>query len=530
LDLAANVNTEAALEGAAFFISGTPRLVKGFGQNADKKPEDLCWGGDMKTKLLILDDDLAILQMLENVFQGGEMEVLPVSDSDTALRRIIADRPNVAIMDISLPGKSGLEVLKEAKKIDPGLAVIMATGYQTTQNAIEAMKLGAYDYLTKPFDMKKLKGAVDKALESNLMSRKVRYTREVEQIEEEPDTDLMIGSSPEMIEIWKMVGKVADSDATVLIQGESGTGKELLARAIYNNSRRRNRSFLAVNCAAMPETLLESELFGHEKGAFTDAHTRRIGKFEQCNGGTIFLDEIGEMSPANQGKLLRVLETQEFERVGGNETIKVDVRIVTATNRSLVNAVRDKTFRMDLFYRLRVVSFFLPPLRERMEDLPLLVDLFVKKFAAKYGKKIRGIAPAAMEQLKLHPWEGNIRELKNVINSATVFCMGDLLMPEDFESFLQAKAGFAEVDLESVDATGEDYHAVFCKILEPVFDDICSRNRGAVYENVNMGLEKALIQMAMEKSNNNQVLAAKILGISRNTLRDRIDRYKLGAA
>lgn len=482
----------------------------------------------MNAKLLILDDDIDILQMLKTVFNGEEMDIILESESEAALRFIMTERPNVAIVDINLPQKSGLQVLQEAKKIDPGLSVIMTTGNKTTQNAIEAMKYGAYDYVTKPFDMNKLKSAVHKALECNLLSRKVRYTKDTKQLsEDEHADDIMIGSSPEMIEIWKMVGKVADSDATVLIQGESGTGKELLARAIYNNSRRKNRPFLAVNCAALPEALLESELFGHEKGAFTDAHARRIGKFEQCNGGTIFLDEIGEMSLANQGKLLRVLENQEFERVGGNETIRVDVRIIAATNKSLINLVKEKVFRMDLFYRLRVVNFFLPPLRERIEDIPLLIDLFIKKFSRKYGKSIKRIATETQALLVAHPWEGNIRELKNVINSATVFCKSDILMPEDLESFLQAKAGFKEVDLDSA---GEDYYEVFWNMLEPVFEGICIKNKGTIYESVNMGLEKALIHMAMEKSNNNQVFAAKLLGISRNTLRDRLERYKIGAA
>jgi DNA-binding NtrC family response regulator len=478
----------------------------------------------MKYKLLILDDEQSILQMLKNIFPE-EIELFLESESEAALRRIAAERPNVAILDINLQGKSGLEVLKEAKKIDPGLAVIMATGYGTTQTAIEAMKLGAYDYLTKPFDIKKMQGIVNKALECNLLSRKVRYTREAESLAaEEADTDIMIGSSPEMIEIWKMVGKVADSDATILIQGDSGTGKELLARAIYNNSHRRNRPFLAVNCAALPETLLESELFGHEKGAFTDAHSRRIGKFEQCNGGTIFLDEIGEMSLANQGKLLRVLENQEFERVGGNETIRVDVRVIAATNKSLVSSVKEKSFRIDLFYRLRVVSFYLPPLRDRVEDIPLLVNMFLIMFSRKYSKKMKGIAPEALDMLISHHWEGNIRELKNVINSATVFSKSEILMPEDFESFLQAKTGTKEIDLEKV---VDDYYTVFWNILEPMFDRVCLKNRGAVYDNINMGLEKALIHMAMEKSAKNQVLAAKLLGISRNTLRDRLERYKI---
>ncbi len=480
----------------------------------------------MKSKLLILDDDEAILQLLAAVFDDEDMEIILETDSDAAIDRIRSDHPNVAILDICLPKKSGLEVLQEIKKIDTGLSVIMTTGYRTTQNAIEAMKHGAYEYLTKPFDIEKLKELVKKALECNLLNRKVRYAELSDQIEDtELEEDIMIGSSPQMIQIWKMVGKISDSDASVLIQGPSGTGKELLARAIYNNSKRSNKPFLAVNCAALPETLLESELFGHEKGAFTDAHSRRIGKFEQCNGGTIFLDEIGEMSISNQGKLLRVLENQEFERVGGNETIKVNVRVIAATNFSLVTAVKEKTFRLDLFYRLRVVSFFLPPLTERLEDLPLLADLFVKKYSRQYEKRLKGISPAALDLLQKHPWEGNIRELKNIINSATLFCMGDILMPEDFESLLQVKSGFTatKIDLRS---DGDEYFSAFCTLLEPAFSDICLKEDGSVYESITAGLEKALIHLALKKSNNNQVVTAKLLGISRNTLRDRLERYR----
>lgn len=479
----------------------------------------------MKPKILILDDDEAILELFRNIFLEQDFELLLEGEGDSALRRIRIDRPNVAIVDINLPKISGLDVLQEAKKFDPGLSVIITTGHSSTQSAIEAMKYGAYDYLTKPFDVKRMKNAVQKALECNLLNRKVRYTKDREQLlEEESDADVMIGSSPEMIEIWKMVGKVADSDATVLIQGESGTGKELLARAIYNNSKRKNRTFLPVNCAALPENLLESELFGHEKGAFTDAHSRRIGKFEQCNGGTIFLDEIGEMSLANQGKLLRVLEGQEFERVGGNETVKVDVRIIAATNRSLVNAVKDKKFRMDLFYRLRIISFYLPPLRDRLEDIPLLIDLFIRQFSKKYGKMIKGIAPETLDMLVAHPWEGNIRELKNTLSSAIVLCKGDIIMPEDLESILGTEKQFAEVTLHE---PGDDYNSVFSQILEPVFDKICLKHKGAIYDHFTMGLEKALIGMALQKSENNQVLTAKLLGISRNTLRDRLERYNM---
>jgi two-component system, NtrC family, nitrogen regulation response regulator GlnG len=475
----------------------------------------------MKPKILVLDDEAIILDLFKALFSADEADLFLEQDGAAALRTIAAERPNVAIVDITLPSMSGLDVLREAKKIDPGLSVIIATGYSSTQNAIEAMKSGAYDYLTKPFDSTHMKNVVQKAFECNLLNRKVCYTRDPGHLSDVDSTaDIMIGSSPEMIEIWKMVGKVADSDATVLIQGESGTGKELLARAVYNNSRRKNRSFLAVNCAALPETLLESELFGHEKGAFTDAHVRRIGKFEQCNGGTIFLDEIGEMSLANQGKLLRVLEGQEFERVGGSETIKVDVRIIAASNRTLVSAVKEKKFRMDLFYRLKVVSFFLPPLRDRVEDIPLLADLFIRQFSRKYNQKIKGIAPETLDLLVANPWEGNIRELKNVISSAAILCRGEYLMPHDLASFCVAKSRLADAEVQS---GGDDYHTVFSKILQPVFDDICVKYRGSVYSRLTTGLENALVGMALNKSNNNQVMAAKLLGISRNTLRDRLE-------
>jgi two-component system nitrogen regulation response regulator GlnG len=480
----------------------------------------------MNTKLLILDDDLSILEMLNAIFEDEGMEIILQSDCDSAIQCVREDHPNVAILDICLPKKSGLEVLQEIKKIDPGLSVIMTTGYRTTRNAIEAMKHGAYDYLTKPFEIDKIKSVVGKALECNLLNRKVRYAGTNEHIPtDELEEDIMIGSTPGMIQIWKMVGKVADSDTTVLIQGESGTGKELLARAVYNNSQRNNKPFLAVNCAALPENLLESELFGHEKGAFTDAHTRRIGKFEQCDGGTIFLDEIAEMSLWNQGKLLRVLENQEFERVGGNETIKVDVRVIAATNASLLSAVREKQFRMDLFYRLRVISFYLPPLRERLDDLPILVNLFIRKYAQKYNKTVNGISPAATELLMAQPWEGNIRELKNVINSSVLFCKGDILLPDDFESLQHTRGKTKKVNPEMV---GSNYYEAFLSMLEPSFDEICDKYPGYVFENMTTDLEKAVIRMAMEKSGQNQVLAAKILGISRNTLRDRLEKYKFG--
>ena len=474
----------------------------------------------MAKKLLILDDDRYILDALQDFFADQELELFLESDGESAIERVKTEHPDVALIDITLPKKSGLEVLREIKAIDPRVCVIIMTGYQTTQNAIEAMKHGAYDYLTKPMDFNHLETIVNKAFQSSLLTRGIRFQGGASPAIDETDTDVMIGGSPEMIEIWKMVGKIADSDATVIVQGESGTGKELLARLIYNNSRRKNRPFLAVNCAALPENLLESELFGHEKGAFTDAVRRHVGRFEQCNGGTIFLDEIAEMSLKNQAKLLRVLESQEFERLGGEETIKVDVRIIAATNRSLVNAVKEKRFRLDLFYRLRVVTIFLPPLRERLEDIPVLVEHFARKYARANRKPLPKISPAAMKLLASSPWKGNIRELKNAINSAMVFSRGENLFPEDFTSLLNDSSPF-EQGVPA--ASSRDNHHT----LKALFESISLGNEGTVYERYIAEAEKAVICMTMEKFNNNQVHAAKFLGISRNTLRQRLAMFKL---
>jgi len=482
-------------------------------------------GVRMKPRIIILDDDQATLAALKQIFGEGGMDYIFKGDAESALCCIRQKRPNVALLDLRLSQVDGLKIIGEIKIIDPSLTVIMTTDLSNTRTAIEVMKNGAYDLLTKPFDKQVLKRTVEKAVECNLLNKKVRITRSYSnELDENLDEDIMIGSTPEMMEIWKMVGKVADSDAAVLITGDSGTGKELLARAIYSNSKRRNRLFLAVNCAAVPENLLESEFFGHEKGSFTDAHCRKIGKFEQCDGGTIFLDEIGEMSLANQGKLLRVLENQEFERVGGNETISVDVRIIAASNRCLHEEVMKNGFRLDLFSRLRVISFHLPPLRERTADIPLLVNLFIRKYSRKNGKPIKDISPQALQLLMNHSWQGNIRELQNAINSAVVLSNGPVLTHEDFVMLQDNEPVQNQLELTE---TGTNFCDMFRSILEPLFDVICRNNNGKVYENVNSGFEMALIRMALVKCKQNQVLASKMLGISRNTLRARIDRFNL---
>ncbi|MBE0574302.1 MAG: sigma-54-dependent Fis family transcriptional regulator [Desulfuromonadales bacterium] len=470
----------------------------------------------MLVKLLIIDDDQVIRDVLKGIFEDQSFEIFLAADGESGLRIIREHRPNLAIIDINLPGKSGLEILKDAKQIDSKISVIIATGYNTTQNAIEAMKFGAFDYLAKPFNILEVQEVVAKGLASNLLSRKVKFSLESSEIiGDSPDEDIMIGSSPQMMEIWKKIGRVATSDETVLIEGESGTGKELLARAIYTNSARNHRPFLAVNCAAMPENLLESDLFGHEKGAFTDAQTRRIGKFEQCNGGTLFLDEISEMSLLNQSKLLRVLENKSFQRVGGNEEIHTDIRIVAAANRNLQEEVNRGRFRLDLFYRLQVVSFHIPPLRERQEDIPLLIDLFVRQNAIKYGKKNLRVTPETVNFLSSLHWKGNIRELKNAISAAVVFTTGEVLQPDDFTQLKQDNYRQAFGDRNKLDH--------FRECVKTAFHELCCNRPGAIFQLLSSKLETHLVDLAMEHCNNNQVAAAKLLGISRNTLRKRLD-------
>ena len=475
----------------------------------------------MKNKLLILDHDPEILGSLKELLADDEVTLFLEKDTDAAFACVTVEHPLVALIDMVHPQMSGLEVLREIKKIDPRVCVIMMSNSVTTQQAIEAMKYGAYDYLPKPLDLLQLKTILKKAIQNSALTRAIRIVEGTAPgVADEEEADVMIGSSPEMIEIWKMVGKISDTDATVLLQGESGTGKELLARSIYSNSRRQQKPFLAVNCAALPDTLLESELFGHEKGAFTGAINRHIGKFEQCTGGTIFLDEIAEMSSQNQAKLLRVLENQEFERVGGNETIKVDVRIIAATNQSIINAVREKRFRMDLFYRLKVLTIFLPPLRERAEDIPLLVNFFAKKISRENQKPLTKVSSLAMKLLLSHPWKGNIRELRNVVHSAIVWSKEDTLYPEDFEPLLSAN-DTGEGDLSDL-LTPDGYF-----LFKSLFEAASLHHAGSVFTGFIGIAEQALFRLTMEKHGNNEVHAAKFLGISRNTLRQRLKSYKL---
>jgi nitrogen regulation protein NR(I) len=472
----------------------------------------------MVDRVLIVDDDSSMRYSLNRMLEGPHREISLAKNGTEALEMFARSRPHLVIMDIKMPGESGLEVLRRMKALEPRCLVILMTAFGTTETAIEAMKSGAFDYLTKPFEIPQMKRLVERALEvSRMMTRMVSYP---EAKDGGALGEAIVGSSAAMQEIYKMIGQVAPTNVTVLLRGESGTGKELVARAIYQHSARSDKPFLPVNCAAIPETLLESELFGHEKGAFTGALTRRIGKFEQCNGGTLFLDEIGDMTPATQAKILRVLQEQKFERLGGGETLRTDVRLIVATNRDLEKAIQEGHFRQDLYYRLKVVSIHLPPLRERKEDIPELVRYFLQRYAPEINRQVVAISPKALERLIRYRWPGNVRELQNAIQRALVIAKGNTLLPEDFS--LDGLMG----DEEGKGSVG-DFESRLETLMEPLFREL-SRYSKEVQSPDLMGLiEKMLIKRALRETQGNQVQAALLLGMSRNTLRSKIERFRI---
>src|SRR4051794_18099177 len=407
-------------------------------------------------KLLLIDDEADVQYSFRRIFDSPEIELTTAASGEEGLKLIPKLKPDLVIMDIRMGGISGMETLRRIRQIDSKLLVILMTAYGTTQTAIEAMKLGAYDYLLKPFDVPKLKEIVAGALKT---ARDMKQVVSYQPLLESEDYELgIVGRSEAMQKVFKLIGQLASSDATALITGESGTGKELVARAIYHHSERTGKPFLAINCAAIPEQLLESELFGHERGAFTGATTQRVGRFEQCNGGTIFLDEIGDMTPATQTKILRVLQSGTFERVGGNTPIKVDVRIIAATNKPLEEAVAARQFREDLFYRLNVVRIHIPPLRERREDVRLLVNYFLKKFAREQQSAPRSISAGVIKALEQYHWPGNVRELENVVRRALVVAKGDAILLSDLPTEIagQSAAQTASAPISSAPtAAGE---------------------------------------------------------------------------
>ena len=480
-------------------------------------------------KLLLIDDENDVRYSFKRIFSSPDLILETAASGEEGIEVIKTFKPDLVLMDVRMGGISGLETLRLIREDDAKLPIIMMTAFGTTQTAIEAMKHGAYDYLLKPFDVPKLKQIVADALKA---ARDMKEVIAVEPLLESEDYDMgIVGRSQSMQEVFKTIGQLAGSDATALITGESGTGKELVAKAIYHNSQRNDRAYLPINCAAIPENLLESELFGHEKGAFTGATSQRIGKFEQCHQGTIFLDEIGDMTLATQAKILRVLQNGTIERVGGEKSIKVDVRIVAATNKKLEEAVAANEFREDLFYRLNVVRVNLPPLRERIEDIPLLIDYFLKVIAESEGSKVKSILETAQSALLSYPWPGNVRELENVMRRTIVMAKGDAIRLNDLPKDLQSNTKSAfEIDKENLNhselpasnAASIDISA----LAGTLFQWAKSQPDLAILPAV----ERELVAHALRETNGNQVQASKLLGITRATLRNRIEKFGIKQA
>jgi DNA-binding NtrC family response regulator len=465
--------------------------------------------------LLLIDDDLAlILGKVRQAFPAPAHTVAAASTGAAGLEHVRARPPDVILLDLRLPDQSGLDVYRQIRVIDARIPVIFVTMAKTADAAIEAMQQGAYDYLFKPLDPHRLRRVVGEALE---VGRRMRQPAVVTESAPDPDVDgAIVGSCPAMGEVYKAIGRVAAQDVPVLITGESGTGKELVARAVYQYSPRGKAPFLALNCAAIPENLLESELFGHEKGAFTGADRRRIGKFEQCHGGTLFLDEIGDMPPALQAKILRLLQEQAFERVGGNETVRTDVRLIAATHRDLKAWSDAGRFRPDLYYRLGVFAIHLPPLRERGEDLPLLVQYFVRRFGRELGREVREVAPEALERLRGYSWPGNVRELQSVLKQALLQARGTTLLP----SFLPALTGEPSAAVTASPEAPDPNLEAFLRLH-------LASGEGELYAETHRQLDRLLLTLVLEEAGGNQLQAARRLGIGRETLRRRLSELGL---
>jgi DNA-binding NtrC family response regulator len=459
--------------------------------------------GDSMDRLLLIDDDPALIpEQVRQAFPAPRYRVEVAATGGEGLDRVRAEPPDVILLDLRLPDQSGLEAYQQIRAIDARIPVIFVTLAKGADAAIEAMKQGAYDYLFKPLDLHQLRRVVGEALE---VARRMREPAVLADNRAEPDVDgTIVGSCPAMREVYKAIGRVAAQNVPVLIVGDSGTGKELVARAVYQHGPRAKAPFLALNCAAIPEQLLESELFGHEKGAFTGADRRRIGKFEQVSGGTLFLDEVGDMPLALQAKMLRLLQDQSFERVGGNETVRTDVRLIAATHRDLKRWSEEGKFRPDLYYRLGVFTIHLPPLRERGDDLPLLVRHYLRCFSRELGREVQDVAPEALERLHNYSWPGNIRELQSVLKQALLQASGPVLLPA-FLPELLGKPG------ESAAVTVDGLEAFIRQRLLPEASDL--------YAETHRQVDRVLLPLVLEYTDGNQHQAARLLGIARQTLR-----------
>ena len=492
-------------------------------------------------KIIAIDDDRAVLHLINRAGEDLGWNVRGFTDPLEGLDAVRAGA-DVVLLDIFLPRTSGLQLFQQLRELDSRLPIIFITAEAGSDTAIEAMRLGAFDYLSKPLDIQQLRALVVKAFNTRqLMSVPVAVAvnREVP-----PSTGMeaFVGRSAQMLGVFKAIGQVAGQNITVLIRGESGTGKELVARALYQFGERSAASFMAVNCAALPDTLMESELFGHEKGAFTGADRRRIGKFEQCSGGTLFLDEVGDMSPLLQGKVLRILQDQKFERVGGNETIETDVRLIAATNRPLEEMVAAGHFRGDLFYRLNVITINLPPLRERKDDIPLLLQYFLTKVRHELKRtELEGISPDALDMLVEYPWPGNIRELQSIVRQAVVQARGPVIVPDFLpeivlsksspripgDSNIAAKEYIPQRQLTSsfTSAAGDAAASIVSPDFRQFIDSRLAAGSQNLYAEAVELLERYLFTRVLDSTGGNQSRTAETLGITRGKVRDRISAF-----
>ncbi len=464
-----------------------------------------------QAKILLIEDDPGIVMTLRRLLTEEGHEVVVETRGDSGLKKAQESGIEVVITDMKLPGLNGLELVRELHKGQPRLPIIVITAHGTTETAIEATKAGAYDYLLKPFDIPELIHLVDKAVSSGRLK-----TEPVNLAAPGASRDTLVGNSRVMQSIYKEVGRVASKPVNVLIRGETGTGKELIARAIYQHSGRAQGPFIAINCAAIPETLLESELFGHERGAFTGAEMRRIGRFEQAEHGTIFLDEIGDMTPGTQIKLLRVLQEKSVQRLGGKETIPVNVRVLAATHRDLEQAIKDKQFREDLYYRLNVVVISLPPLRERKEDIPDLVKFFLHKFAGELGTDHPSIQDEAVDILRLENWPGNVRELENTVRKMLLLARGYTVDASHVRAALARSTPAIE--------------GAFRTLREQVDELLSAAERGELadaYSQLLQSAEREIFSRAIERAQGNQAKAARWIGVSRLTMREKLIQFGL---
>ena len=446
-------------------------------------------------QVLIVDDESSVRESLKIILKD-RYQILLAENASQALRLFEQECPQIVLLDVILPEMDGIAVLKQMRQADKAIPIIMLTATRMVKTAVEAMKLGATDYLGKPFDVEELKMVIEKALAAKELEQEVRYLRS--EVTRRYSFKNLIGKSRVMQEIYTRIEQIADTRTTALITGESGTGKELVARALHYSSSRKNRPFIAINCAALPETLIESELFGHERGAFTDAQSRKIGQMEMADGGTLFLDEVADLAPSTQAKLLRVLQEKEFTRVGGTRVIRIDMRLITATNKDLSEALKQGQFREDLYYRINVIPIHLPPLRERKEDIPLLINHLLAKKAEEEGQPVKQMSSEALNLMLNHGWPGNVRELQNIIEQVVTLCPNPVIRSEDLPPHFRKQVRSLSLKEQTLAGT-------------------------ISFELAVSEFEKDIILEALEKTNYIQTRAAEILGITRRILKYKMD-------